>query len=93
VRSTFKTGNASVGTIIVRKSGDQQSNYKLFKKGSAPKSGQGNIVGIATGYGLDSPGIKSREGARFSTPVQITQHAAEVVLFSRKYSDCLYISM
>jgi hypothetical protein len=27
-------------------------------------------VGIATGYGLDGPGIESRWGARFTTPVQ-----------------------
>jgi hypothetical protein len=29
-----------------------------------------SIVGIATSYGLDGPGIKSRWGARFSAPVQ-----------------------
>ena len=28
------------------------------------------VVGIATGYGLDGPGIESRCGARFSAPVQ-----------------------
>ena len=28
------------------------------------------VVGIATSYGLDGPGIKSRWGARFSAPVQ-----------------------
>ena len=27
-------------------------------------------VGIATGYGLDRPGIEHRWGARFSAPVQ-----------------------
>ena len=32
--------------------------------------GPGSIVGIATGYGLDGPGIESRWGARFSAPVQ-----------------------
>ena len=32
--------------------------------------GPGNVVGIATGYGLDGPGIESRWGARFSAPVQ-----------------------
>jgi len=32
--------------------------------------GPGSVVGIATGYGLDGPGIESRWGARFSTPVQ-----------------------
>ena len=30
-----------------------------------------SVVGIATGYGLDGPGIESRWGARFSSPVQI----------------------
>jgi hypothetical protein len=30
----------------------------------------GSSVGIATGYGLDGPGIESRWGARFFTPVQ-----------------------
>ena len=29
-----------------------------------------SVVGIATGYGLDGPGIESRRGARFSAPVQ-----------------------
>jgi len=28
------------------------------------------LVGIATGYGLDGPGIESRWGARFSASVQ-----------------------
>jgi hypothetical protein len=32
--------------------------------------GPGSSVGIATDYGLDSPGIESRWGARFSAPVQ-----------------------
>jgi hypothetical protein len=32
--------------------------------------GLGSVVGIATGYGLDGPGIESRWGARFSAPVQ-----------------------
>jgi len=30
----------------------------------------GSSVVIATGYGLDGPGIESRWGARFSAPVQ-----------------------
>jgi hypothetical protein len=30
----------------------------------------GSVVGIATGYVLDSPGIESRLGARFFAPVQ-----------------------
>jgi hypothetical protein len=32
--------------------------------------GPGSSVGIATGYGLDGPGIESRLEARFSAPVQ-----------------------
>ena len=32
--------------------------------------GPGSSVGIATGYGLDVPGIESRWGARFFSPVQ-----------------------
>jgi len=32
--------------------------------------GPGSVVGIATGYGLDGPGIESRWGRRFSAPVQ-----------------------
>ena len=32
--------------------------------------GRDNSVGIATGYGLDGPGIESRWEARFSAPVQ-----------------------
>jgi hypothetical protein len=33
-------------------------------------SGQGSVVGITTGYGLNGPGIESRWGERFSVPVQ-----------------------
>jgi hypothetical protein len=33
-------------------------------------SGPGSSVGIATGYGLDGPGIESRWGARFFAHVQ-----------------------
>ena len=32
--------------------------------------GPDSSVGMATGYGLDGPGIESRWGARFSAPVQ-----------------------
>ena len=38
--------------------------------GNNRHGGPGSVVGIATGYGLDGPGIESRLGARFSTPVQ-----------------------
>jgi len=33
-------------------------------------SGPGSVVGVATGYGLDGPGVESRWGARYSAPVQ-----------------------
>jgi hypothetical protein len=32
--------------------------------------GPGSSVGIASGYGLDGPGIESQWGAKFSAPVQ-----------------------
>jgi hypothetical protein len=32
--------------------------------------GPGSVVSIATGYGLDGPGIESLWGARFAAPVQ-----------------------
>jgi hypothetical protein len=34
------------------------------------RCGQGSSVGIATGYGLDGPGIEYRWGARFFAHVQ-----------------------
>jgi len=47
---------------------------KIFKHQIQWKSvlwgGPGRVVGIATGYGLDGPGIESRWGARFFAPVQ-----------------------
>jgi len=42
-------------------------NYSYTSKDAC---GPGSSVGIATGYGLDGPGIESRWGARFSAPVQ-----------------------
>jgi hypothetical protein len=36
---------------------------------------QDSAVNIATRYGLDGPGIKSRWGARFSAPVQTSPGA------------------
>jgi hypothetical protein len=37
--------------------------------------GPDSVVGIATAYGLDGPGIESRWGARFSAPVQAGSEA------------------
>jgi hypothetical protein len=45
----------------------------VFLKYSHPVplvGGTRSVVGIATGYGLDGPGIESRWGKRFSAPVQ-----------------------
>jgi len=47
-------------------------------------NGPGSVVGIATGYGLDGPGIKSRWGARFSAPVQ-TGHGGPPSLLYNGY--------
>ena len=42
----------------------------IILKSYKEESGPGSVVGIATGYGLDGPGIESRWGVRFSAPVQ-----------------------
>jgi len=45
----------------------RKKSWSLFP---STYSGPGSVVGVATGYGLDGPGIESRWGARFSAPVQ-----------------------
>ena len=49
--------------------------------------GLGSTVGIVTGYGLDSPGIESRWGARFSAPVQTGPgaHPASCTMGTRSF--------
>ena len=42
----------------------------IFKVMTNCSRGPGSVVGIATAYGLDGPGIESRWGARFSALVQ-----------------------
>jgi len=42
----------------------------LYRQVLMHNRGPGNVVGIATGYGLDGLGIELRWGARFSVPVQ-----------------------
>jgi len=44
-------------------------SYTCFTQ-SCTACGPGSVVGIATGYGLDGPGIETRWGARFSAPFQ-----------------------
>ena len=46
------------------------TNLYTFDQWHLEMRGPGSVVGIATGCGLDSPGIESRWGARFSAPVQ-----------------------
>ena len=41
-----------------------------YMKGLLTICGPGSVVSIATGYGLDGPGIECRWGTRFSAPVQ-----------------------
>jgi hypothetical protein len=41
-----------------------------FNKTAIPVCGPGSSVGIATGYGMDGPGIESRWEARFFAPIQ-----------------------
>ena len=37
----------------------------VLTKTHAPHCGPGSVIGLATGYGLDDPGIKSRWGRDF----------------------------
>jgi hypothetical protein len=55
---------------FVTKSNSSMHVHGLYKIKYFSFCGPGSSVGIATGYGLDGPGIKSRLGARFSAPVQ-----------------------
>ena len=45
--------------------------------------GPDSVVGIATGYRLDGPGIETRWGARFSAPVQTGPGAPSSLLYNR----------
>jgi len=45
-------------------------NAVIFTITTPARRGPGSVVGIATDYALDGPGIESRWGARFSAPVQ-----------------------
>jgi hypothetical protein len=51
------------------------------------RSGPGSSVGIATGYGLDGPGVEFRWGARFSAPVQTGPgaHPASCTMGTRSF--------
>ena len=47
-------------------SGEYRTYFSLVTAGYC---GPGSVIGTATSYGLDGPGIESRWGARFSAPV------------------------
>ena len=51
---------------------DNQQTFDtlLFSRACMWHRGPGSSVGIATGYGLDGPGIESQWGARLSAPAQ-----------------------
>jgi len=51
------------------------SGFKGLSSNLCVKGGPGSVVGIATGYGLDGPGIESRWEARFSAPLQTSPGA------------------
>ena len=42
-----------------------RTDLEVFKIDHTVRSGPGSSVGIATGYGLDGPGIESRWGRDF----------------------------
>jgi hypothetical protein len=55
---------------INRNTATRVSNISQFIRHIVLNCGPGRVVGIVTAYGLDSPGIESWWGARFSAPVQ-----------------------
>jgi hypothetical protein len=55
-------GMVTVPTITLKQ--------QIFKVYTPYISGRDCVVGTATRYGLDGPGIESRWGVRFSAPVQ-----------------------
>ena len=68
-RSNFRRGG-SLKTVLctcrLKNIVHRRSNSAVFVK----NVGRNSSVGIATGYGLDGPGIESRWQAIFSSPVQ-----------------------
>jgi len=46
------------------------STQEHIQDGTILYTGRASLVGIATGYGLDGPGIESRWEARFTSSVQ-----------------------
>ena len=46
-----------------------------------------SVVGVATGYGLDGPGIESRWGESFSTPIQTgpEAHPASYTMYTEAF--------
>jgi len=60
--SPFGSSNAGSPPLL-------DSSTRIWRQ-YAPQIGPGSTVGIATGYGLDGPGIESRWGRDFSAPVQ-----------------------
>ena len=64
------------------------NQFRIFPS-SYTLRGTGSSVGIATGYGLDGPGIESRWGARFSAPVQTGPgaHAASYTMAAGSFPE------
>ena len=69
-RSLDSVVPCSSSYLISQKNFGHRSDFERPTSRAKCNCGPGNSVGIATGYGLDSPEIESRWGARFSAPVQ-----------------------
>ena len=65
----------------------KKQDESIFVVDLAYMCGPGSSVGIATGYGLDGPGIESRWGARFPAPVQTGPgaHTASCTMGTRSF--------
>ena len=62
--------NSQILCIMCRNSMRCMQYKEIIFVSMTVKHGPGSVVGIATAYGLDGPGIEYRWGARLSAPVQ-----------------------
>jgi hypothetical protein len=70
-----KIPSPSILTVLLKAMRRIQFHICISRCKTYGMGGAGSSVGIATGYGLDGPGIESRWGARFSASVKTGRRA------------------